>query len=229
MTSKDKFVLVLNGFELLSCIVGMVYYRKLKNTKWRWFVVFLLFTFATEMVAKYINHFGKGSSSFIYIYFNLPGTFLVFLWLFYKWFTRSRIRWIAVTGMIMYVLAWGTEEIFFKKTATYFGTLSYQVAAIFLLLLSIVYYITLTQSQSVIHYQKDSMFWIVTGILIFYFVNSPMNIVRNQLNKNNPVLFFTLWKFSIVSDCLMYILFIIGIKWGNPKSSYSQVSPLSSS
>lgn len=231
MTQKEIFILILNIFEFLACLAGVVYYRRLKSSHWQWFAIFLVFTFATEMFANYMSYrFKEGSGNFIYRYGNLPATFLFFLWLFYNWFAGSKYKWIAVAGMVVYSLAWIAEEIFLKHSNNIFDSLSYELAVMFLLILAIIYYRTLVKSQSNMHYKFDLMFWVVTGILAYYFVTMPIIAMRVQIYKANPFFFNVYWRCGEILNYLMYTFFIIGIKWGNPYTSYqaySQVLPLS--
>ena len=47
-------ILVLNVFEGLACVTGLVYWKKIRHTYWKYFVVYLALVFFMEVSGEYL-------------------------------------------------------------------------------------------------------------------------------------------------------------------------------
>ena len=69
--------LLLNLFEILSCITGFIYWNKLKNNYWKWFPIYLSVITVLEVTGKYLNYLSMVKklpqyNPYLYQYFAMP-------------------------------------------------------------------------------------------------------------------------------------------------------------
>jgi hypothetical protein len=221
MKPYDIFVLGLNACELIACVVGFIYWKKIKNTYWKWFPVYLGILFLVEMTGKVLRlvFHDNETNTALYRYFGIPIQFLFFFWLFYCYFSnlnKKDKRW-PLTGAAIYIGAWFTEWLFFEKVKAWFMSFSYTMGNIVLLVLVILFFIRFINSEMILKYRESLMFWVCLGLLAFYLGTFPYYALRNTLYSNLNSVFKAYSYVSLGLDYLMYIFFTIAFICGRPK------------
>lgn len=207
--------------ELLACITGFVYWKKIKDTYWKWFPFYLGILFLTEIAGQILRLVfdDNETNTAIYRYFGIPIQFLFFFWLFYCYFSnlnkKDRI-WPPI-GAAIYILSWLTEWFFFEKVRWWFMSFSYTIGNIMLLVLVILFFIRFINSEMILKYKQSMMFWVCLGLLIFYLGAFPYFALRNTLFYNFRSVFDVYSYVSLGLDYLMYICFIIAFICSRPK------------
>lgn len=112
---------------------------------------------------------------FLYNFYIIIG-FFVYLYWFDRLLKLKILKWIF-TAVFMSVLVYdGLKSHFMTqlfKTALFFQAVS-------ILLFSLLYFIRLLKSNSVIHFQKKPEFWIIMGLLVFYIAFIPLSLVSGK-------------------------------------------------
>lgn len=217
----DKYFwlkIVLNSFELLAFVAGLIRWKKIRHSYWKWFVLYLGLILLTELVAKYVGYGLRRPklNAAIYFYFGLPLQFLFFCWLFYKWFTGKRKIW-PIACAVVYVLCWLADFLFLREKRLWFSSFSYTAGNMVLLVLIIMFFIRFINSREILLYKSSMMFWVCLGLLTFYLGTFPFYALRNTLYYHYKQLFYPYWDVSFVLNFLMYIFFAIAFIWGRPK------------
>jgi hypothetical protein len=217
----NKFLVIklcLIFMELLASITGFAYWKKIKDTYWKWFPVYLMVIVILESFGVYFSYGLKNNdlNGNLYSYIVLPLEFLFFIWLFGKYFESPNERKWAIAGAILYSISWIIEILFLKKKAVWFSSLSFTVGNIVLLVLTILFFIRLANSERILHFKRSMMFWVAIGVLIFP-LTFPFFALRNTLYAEYRELFYWLWYASMGLGYLMYLLFIAAFVWAKPK------------
>jgi len=210
---------ILYAFELTSCLVGFFYWGKIKNTFWKYFPIYLLAIFVTELSGLYFLLFAKKlfANIDVYRYWGLPIQFFFFFWLYYQYFKKSMLYYLPFLCTVLYVVSWIVEEIWLREDKLWFGQLSYSVGCIMLLVLLLIFSTRLIKSQELIDYKKNMMLWTSLGILLFYIGTAPFWVVRSTLLEKDLDLFYTFNNIQGILCCSMYSLFTIAFICGQPK------------
>jgi hypothetical protein len=219
-------------FELLACVMGFVYWKKIKNTYWKWFPIYLAVIVLLELTGKFLIEFlddpsrsindperyrGTNINAGLYRYFGIPIQFLFFFWLFWRYFSNKKeYRW-PMIGAAIYVLSWFAEMLLFQKQQFWFMSFSYTIGNIVLLVLIILFFVRFINSENILKYKQSMMFWVCFGLMAFYLVTFPFYALRNTLWKSNRSVFYIYSYVSMGLDYLMYIFFTISFIWGRPK------------
>lgn len=202
-------------FELLALLFGLFYFKKFKNSYWKWFIYYLGFIFISNLIhgflmlqyfIKYANHF--------YSYFVIPLEFLFFYWLYaYNSLKKKKLFWIFGT---LYLLSFAIQPLISKEISSIYS-FNYIVGAFFLAILVIQEYMKQIKSDDIIKFKENMMFYINLGVSLFYIGTLPLFSFFNLL-INKMDIYLTYYLLFIVLNIFMYILFICAIKWGKPNT-----------
>lgn len=209
----------LNCVELFAFVTGLLSWKKVKHSYWKWFVVYLGFILMLELTAKYIGYGLKNVklNGEIYYFFGLPVQFFFIYWVFYKWFeNRSEKIW-PIIGCCVYILAWFADFLFLRGIRLWFSSFSYSMGNIILLVLIILFFLKFINSSEILNYKFSMMFWVCLGLILFYLGTFPFYALRNTLYLNYKKIFYPYWDISYVLNYLMYIFFALSFIWGKPK------------
>ena len=217
MTKYDIIRLVLNGFELLAFIAGLIVFKSLKQSYWKWFVFYLGLIVVAEFSSEYLLIVERKSNQWIYTWIVIPIEFIFFIWLYYKYFQSSRFQiWVQSFGL-MYILAFVADMAWLRNLQFAFSSLSYLIGSIFILLLIMFYFLRLIKDEKVLTFKKDMMFWVSTGLLVFFLGSLPFYGLWNTLMTKVPKIFNLYWMVQMFFNCLMYLFFAFAFLWGKPK------------
>lgn len=213
MESILVFTKILLLFETIAFIVGVVSWKKVRNSYWKWFTIYLGFIISVELLSTVLN-FCKINNQPLFAYFVIPAEFLFFYWLFYV-HSIGKERRVASIGVLIYILSFFSEKIFFSNQQKYFFTSSsYSVGNVILLILIIQYFVKLTNSNRILLFFNERLFWVSCGLLLFYLGTFPYYSLNNFLYYNYQPIF---WRYTYIMyflNCSMYLLFAASFIWG---------------
>lgn len=208
-------VYLLNLFEILACIAGMLHWEKIKNTYWKWFLVYLIVIAVVEVYGIYFG--SLRNNTILYNYFAIPLQFLFFFWLFSKGNnSKNRQLWPIIPSSI-YLACWVIEYLFLRQRVTWFDSFSYTMGNVLLVILLINYLLRFINSDEILNYKSNMMFWVAVGIAIFYLGTLPFFALRNTLYYQFRDVFTVYNYVQLILGCLMYLVFALSFVWGKPK------------
>lgn len=213
------YIYILNGFELVSFITGCFYWKKLRNTYWNWFTVYLGIIFLTEMAGEYLL-FVKGelsSNIALYSYFGIPVQFVFFFWLFSKMYKKISVRILSIVSVSVYLICLIIDLAYINKIEFYFESFSYVIGCLFLLLFLLVFFYNLVSSDEIVRFKSNKLFWVSTGALFFYIGTLPFFAFRKKLYVQYEDMFYGYWYLQFFLNYLMYLFFTFSFIWGKPR------------
>lgn len=220
MTSQT---IILVAFEVAASITGFIYWKKIKDSFWKWLPFYLGIIGLSEVIAAYLyEHRQPVLATGLYRYFVIPMEFVFLYWLFYKYFKEAQIKnnW-PLYSTVIYLLCWLVDLLYIEgKMKLLFDSFSYVVGNIMLLLLLLVFFISFIKSDELLNYKSSNMFWITVGLLVFYLGSLPFWGLRTTLYRQYRDLFYVYWDVQFGLNYLMYSFFIISFIWGKPRSKY---------
>jgi hypothetical protein len=228
METIDVFAIILNVFELAAVIAGFIYWQKIKNSYWQWFPFLLLFIFITEIIAKTMWWQGSYRTSIplLYKYINIPVMIVVFIWLMGKEHTKHKKNNSSTILIGLYVISFIVEELFFKKVFANFSSLSYQIGCVAILILAIISFLKLTNSNAIIYFKSNLHFWVSLGLILYLITTLPFMAFRNSLFEYNYNLGLQLWYVSMFFNVMMYTCFIVGFVLYKPEMDRIGKNPI---
>jgi len=209
--------------ELISAIVGTIYFYKYKHTHLKYFLFLLWYITLTEFLGWYIIKYDIIKLLFIdengvkynWWLYNLL-RFITFNTLFYIYFKslndKSFKKWIKIFAFIyniFYIINWALIQSFFYEMSV----MPKVLGSLLLVTIAIFYFIELLKSDKIITYHKKLLFWISIGLILFYTGTIPFSIKISgyALLKGIHNLFLIIWILAI----LMYLIFAFGFIWSD--------------
>src|SRR6186713_3346037 len=148
--------ILLNIFEAISLISGIIFWKKVKNTYWKWFVFYCGLILFIELFAKFIGYGLKNPklNSDFYFFIGIPVQFIFFCWLFHKWFEKPKDQMLSLMSLVIYLLSWIIDLLFLRHQRMWFSSFSYTVGNIVLLLMVILFFLRFVNSNEILKYKQ---------------------------------------------------------------------------
>ena len=214
--------------ELISAVVGFMYIRKWQTTIWRWFAFFLMFMVIGECVGESLSVVNSPITRKLNViwYDNIviPSEFLYFFWIFYLHNENPIKKRLPLAFIIIYIISLASDififQAHFHAQQLPFNSFSYTIGNILLLYLILNYYSRMANSQTVMKLNENMLFWISTGLLIYYLGTCPFWGLRNII-INYKSLYEAYNAIQLILDFLMYLTFTFSIIWVKANSTNS--------
>jgi hypothetical protein len=194
---------------LISLLISMIFYKRLKPSWLRLFTWFLFFTIIISVV-RYVYSFDfKSGNHFIFnIYLLIQ--FLFYFTFFYKTFQTRKLKTFTMVVSISFIVYLLFAFIFLNGFYT-FNSLGFTIGSVVTILFCLLYFGTLFNAEGFINYFKIPMFWIATGILFFFVGNFLYLSFLNYILENNLDTGGNIYEFIIITlNLLLYCFFSIG-------------------
>lgn len=216
--SKYYLQHILYLLELISCISGFIFWKKIKTSFWKWFPFYLAIIVIVELTADYFTY--TDNSAFrnsMYNNFSIPLEFLFFYWVYYRCATGKKKKTLVILCTVIYLIGFILDQVNFSKTNYFFDSFSYSIGNLVLLVCIISFFFQLLNSNDILHYKTSMIFWVSLGVLIFYLGSLPFYGFYNLLYKKYHALFIFYTYIMFACNWIMYSLFTVAFVWGKPK------------
>ncbi|WNM18945.1 hypothetical protein [Flavobacterium capsici] len=201
--------------ELISFVAGIYYFKKFKDSYWKWFIYYLglislLGFFQLHVIIEYFEEYNNYFGSYLII----PIEFMFFFWLYaYKSLKKKNLFWVF---SFLYLLSFAMHS-FIKKEISSFYSFNYVIGAFLLGILVFLEYMKQIKSDDIIKFKENMMFYINLGVSILYIGTLPFfsfyGIIIKDLDlRMNYYLFF------LIVNNFMYILFTLAFIWSKPNT-----------
>lgn len=205
--------------EAVAAATAFIYMKKWKNTYWKWFPFYLAFVILSELTGITLARHNMVDINFAYFsYFEIPVEFLFFFWVFHQAFKTSEYNKLPKICSLIYLISLLSDILYFRNYRVFYFSLSYTIGNILLLVLILKYFMELVNSDRVLKFRLDMLFWVSVGLLIYYLGSCPYYGLRNLLVYEYRDLNVYYRIFVDVLNSLMYLTFALGIICGKPNS-----------
>jgi hypothetical protein len=198
--------------EGLTAVISLLYYNRIKNQYWKYFVYYLIFIFLAEALGKWGTDFNKTA---FYNYLVIPTQFIFFYWLYAaKSFHRPKL---FIGLSLLYILSFIPSELFFPSARKIMYSLNYTFGCLILMILVVMEYYKQINSSNILAFDKNKMFYINLGVTLFYIGTLPFWSFFELLKTYREV--YNIYYASfLVTGVVMYALFSISFIWGKQNS-----------
>lgn len=209
--------------EGFAAIIAILYYKNIKGQYWKYFVYYLIIIFFCEAFAKWgvdwitfsdpvIEHTKK---AMYYNYFVIPLQFIFFYWLYGVKLQKNKgLFWIL---SLLYLISFILSETYFKESKI-INSFNYTFGCLLLMILVIMEYYKQINSDDIINFHKNRMFYINLGVTLFYIGSLPFYTFNILLYYEHREIWDIYYSYSLISCIIMYLLFSISFIWGKQSS-----------
>jgi hypothetical protein len=208
----DNYLII----QLIPVLVGLFYYKKFKNSFYKYFIWLLVYVFIQEYIALfYGTYVDIGNNSIIMNIFNIIN-FLFLFRLFYEFAEQHIFKKTIIFFVTSYVVALLYEIVFVKiDYHTKTQVIPFMIGGLGILICVLLYFYQILNSDKLIRVHRDFMFWVCTGYFIYYLAYVPFKIKQNYFAQLDDYTY--LFKILIIATFIKGVLLIIGFIWSKKK------------
>ncbi|WP_044399533.1 hypothetical protein [Lacinutrix sp. Hel_I_90] len=193
--------------ELITAVLGSIYYSKYRHTFLKYFLLILWYTTINGFLCRYLheNYILRNNSLLYNLYHLVNFTFLLIL--FKKYIKSSAYKkWISIF-IILYVFSFFFNLIW-QNYLTEIQTVPFILGAVFVIISITFYFLEILNTTKVLYVSKNLLFWISIGLLLYFVGKIPTRIIRNYWED------ISYYKDILIAEYIlsivMNICFIIG-------------------
>jgi len=190
-------------FEIVALLTSLVFWNKIKCSKLKYFVFFLMFVVCVELTGRYIRKVLHQPNVWLYN-LSIPIEYLFYSFIFYLHYKTNSFRVLAAWFLVLFTLFVGINLIFVSGLIS-FNTQAVTVGSFFMILFSLLFFYDLYLKFDSGIVLMEPMFWIASGILIFnageftYNLFSPYLVNRGFDNAAR--------LFTTINNKLIWVLY----------------------
>ena len=199
-------------FELICFLAALRFLRQEKKSYWYALIWFMLITtlldgsgWVMAVIFKKHNHWIYNIEQPVEVYF--------IGWLFYRLYPPSfeKKLWLWSAAILFGFIF--LMESYFYEFKTYID-LSDSLAAAFFVIASCLYFYLLQKEELFVDLFRHPPFWLVTGIFLFYFVSTAVNIFFTELMQINILKgIYLRYIILTVLNGILYGCWIAAFRW----------------
>ncbi len=198
--------------EVTAAVVGIIKFRKFKDTYWKWFIYYLVFIACSELVCKFVLRYYEDFMDQYLAFFVMPLEFLAMFWLYYKSLKNQKILWISASVFLLSLVPYFVLE---GKSSV--NAFNYTLGGFLMTIMILLEYRKQMKSDDILKFRENMMFYINIGVGFFYVGTLPFFAFNSQLWAEKPM-FFNYYALFLMTNVLMYTLFSIALLWGKPNT-----------
>ena len=205
--------------HLITAFVGLFFYKKFKNSFYKYFIWLLFYTLISEIVAQlYGTYVHRGYNQIIVNIFNTIN-FLFLFRLFYE-FAEKRVfkKFISViVGLYLLTLLYEVLilNLNYHENAQ---VIPFMVGGLGVLVCVLFYFYQILNSSKLIHVNRELIFWISAGYFLYFLAYIPFKIKQNYFSQLDDYAY--LFKILILGGVIKSILLVIGFIWSKEKQEF---------
>lgn len=218
---KQDFLILAGNFailmEFVSAIVGTFYYSKYKDSPLKFLIFLLWYISINDLLGTYLADSGiVRHNAILYNIYHIINFTILFL-IYRNFLKNKKVKLLINLFILIYISSFIINGVF-ENYLIKFQTIPYIIAASFMIITITFYFIELLNSIKVLNTNKNLLFWISVGLLIFFVGNIPFRIVRNYYADLADI--SILFLINIILTIVLNICFIIGFIWSDRKQLY---------
>ncbi|MFY8180820.1 MAG: hypothetical protein ACOVLG_03510 [Flavobacterium sp.] len=200
--------------EFIALVAGIIKFKSLKNSYWKWFVFYLAYIVVYEIISYIAKVEFKYKIGAFQSYIHIPIEYLFLFWLFAVKSLQKKVLfyWFSVLFFLSFVIDTRLQQGDFT-----FKSLNTTIGNLLLLILVMLEFNKQIKSDTILYFKENKMFYINIGVTLFYVGNMPFFGWYMPILKY-PEIWNDFYKYFMISNCIMYLLFAASFVWGKVKS-----------
>lgn len=197
----------------MPALVGLLFYKRLQAVQKTLLILILLSTLI-EIIALWVIHQG-GYQHLVYRIFTIL-EFSLLTYIFAQgikpFFTEFFFKG-AVIFFFLFVLA----DMIWISGIVQFNSYSTAIEGLILIFFSLIFFYKTLQELQIQHLEREPLFWISTGVLLYFASSLFIFLFTNYINSSTRSLFI-IWGIHGIFSILLNIFYSIAL-WVKPSPS----------
>ncbi|GGG45096.1 hypothetical protein [Bizionia arctica] len=226
----EYYTILSKSVEILAFVIGVLVYKKYKNTQVKYFIWFLGWVVFVEAVGSYPRHLKDYGLDYLiedtliernYWWYTLFWTSAATL--FYSWFFSLRYK-SQVFKKIVRLCQYGyllilIGTIFYDPQAFFSYKSEYlSIFSVLVILLSLFFYfIELINAEKLTNISRSIYFYIAITLFVWWLVTTPLGFFEKYFTEADWDYIMIKWYMMLISNVLMYVTFAFALIWCKPE------------
>lgn len=185
---------------LIPFIIGIWYFKYIKN--WKWLFYYVSYGVFNEIISVVLVKLGSKNTLYLNHIYTLVS--FVLLSFFYQsvlkdFFPRKWFKTIVVSYILFFIV----NIIFFQGISEY-PSLTFSVFALLIIIFSLIYFYKVMVESKIIHIAQEPVIWLNSAIIISFTGNLFFFILFNYLLN---------YSLEFMRDALIFIHFINAVSY----------------
>jgi len=197
----QKYFFIINYFLII--VFGVFYYSKIKDSiPLKLFMVFLIYSFFTEVAGTYFAFYIKTNTAVIYNSWNVVN--YLFLTYFFASQLESNLKRNIVLGFgISYLALFILNSFFLKNYLAQVFVYNIVIGKILIVIWVLMYFSELLKGDRFFKVVKSMYFWITTGVFIYAVGFIPVFLVAEYISFGSIFRKITFGLNIVMSVCFI--------------------------
>ena len=169
---------------MLALIVSILFCKSLFKTPYVILIPYLLMTVTAELIGKYFAIHKRYIENVNLFNVTTVIEFVIFYYLFYQSITSTRLKKIIIYTIPLYVVMAAINQLFIQGFNS-FHTYTMLIGTIFLIVFVFFYFYEAFSNKEPLSLPQEPMFWISTGVFLFYLGDFTYNLIQPYFIKNH--------------------------------------------
>lgn len=192
------------GMQSLATLVGGVHWRRLSAPQ-RWLLVLLILSLITQLIARELAHSIQNNYPLFHAYLLIEFSFLVIIYRIHLEPILSRA--VMVSLFIAFTL-FALIDPWLLQSIWDFPSYTRTVETIIVIGFCVLYFVQTLRKLQVESIQRTFMFWVSTGLLIYFVSNLLVTLFGNMLaTAADPKAWNAIWSVHNMLNILLYLSF----------------------
>ncbi|GGG15199.1 hypothetical protein GCM10011344_14760 [Dokdonia pacifica] len=200
--------------QFIAALVGCLYFKRIKNSYWKWFTVYLVLLFISEIVFTFFSDIPMDVNYRYNLFIGLPLEFIFLYWLYGQKSLKNKKLFLVCSALIVVT----TLITFSIKNLKDASSLVLNVGSLLLTILIVFEYFKQIRNDDILRFKENKMFYINVGVILFYVGSLPFHVFQKYLYPEYPTLVEYYYVYFLISNCIMYLLFTASFIWGKEQS-----------
>ena len=204
---------IIFGLVIVTFLIGVLNYKYYKQTNLQFFMVFIGYTFVSEIVA---NVFILLSISSILIYNIYSLAYTVILILFYRKIVKNKIiKKSSIFLIVLFSLCVVLNSIFGQHIIYMYQNNTYILGFLFVAILIMLFFVEILNSDKILSLGKLPIFWISIGLFIFNICLIPVMVIPRFIGWSGVYDYILLGVNVIMYGCFSYAFLLTKKEFGS--------------
>ncbi len=191
--------------EFTAAVTGFIYWKKVKDTPWKYFPFYLALISVSEIVSRILILNKIYILQKYFIFFLIPLEFIFFYYMLGVHIQNKLWKKIITAGGVVFLIFVYAEAIT-GSTVFWIHPISYTFGNLLLIIFIFAYLIGYIKDTDVPNLKYNNMFWVCLGLLIFYIGSFPYYGLVQYLEATS-VFRNRYWFVQNILNCMMYVSF----------------------
>ncbi|WP_298418600.1 hypothetical protein [uncultured Kordia sp.] len=196
---------------VLPLLIGMWKYYRLSKMQRKLFYLVILFSI-TELIAN-ILWYQKLNNLPVYHFYTII-EFLCIIYIYKDALYKIFPKYVFTIAAVLFTLFCLINMCFFQSILT-FNSNATTILGLLVIFLTTCYFYALLKEVKYTSLERNPMFWLNAGFLIYFSSNLLLFFISNSLSTETAEVNFLVWGLHAIVNIVLVIFFIIAI-WVNP-------------